>query len=268
MGQNRDRVLVMSVDEEEASWGRKSTRKTRSGGLKQETKEKFVKYRDDLVGMKTFNPSIWQKECLEKINAHDICFIDSHAGCGKSSIALYFACQQYLADVNKQIVFVRTPAEMGMDRIGFLPGAAKSDKDNKLGVHFESTKALLQDFIGKNKMDSDEDKRIHFMIPNFALGKTFTDTIYVLDEVQLLQPLILKLLLERIGEGTKCIVLGSSGQLYATEKGRNALRDAKDRFFDQEGKSKYKRIGSYTFPKEANQRHDVVRDVIEAYDED
>ncbi len=82
-----------------------------------------------------------------------------------------------------------------------------------------------------------------------------------------MEPLILKLLLERIGHNTTTIVLGASGQLYADNgHGRNALRDAKSRFFNEDGSSKYNNIGYYKFPLEACMRSDVVIDVIKAYD--
>lgn len=218
-------------------------------------------------GLKEFTLSRYQNECLEVIKSNKITFVDSYAGTGKSSVALYYACKEYLANVHKKIVFVRTPAEMGSDRIGFLPGAASMDE--KLGPHFESTKALIIDFIGKNKFEADLDKRIFFTIPNFALGHTRTDCIYIIDESQLLQPLILKLLLERIGHNTKTIVLGSSGQLYSGDKGgRNALRDAISRFFDKDGNPLYEDIARYSFPLDAVMRDDVVKDVIRAYDND
>lgn len=254
---SRERSIMVDVDGMEIAVPRKKTRADKFP--KQSTRSEV-----ECLGMKTFKPSVWQKECLDEIDAHEILFVDSFAGTGKSSIALYYACQQYLADVHKQIVFVRTPAEMGGDRIGFLPGAATMDE--KLGMHFESTKALIVDFIGKGKFEADLGKRIHFTIPNFALGHTRNDTIYILDEAQLLQPLILKLLLERIGHNTKTIVLGSSGQLYTTDKGRNALRDARARFFNEDGSKKFDNIGWYKFPIEAVMRADVVKDVIRAYD--
>ncbi|MNY19609.1 hypothetical protein D3C86_1530490 [compost metagenome] len=79
--------------------------------------------------------------------------------------------------------------------------------------------------------------------------------------------MILKLLLERIGHNTTCIVLGSSGQLYAENgHGRNALRDAMKRFFNEDMSPKYENIGYYKFPLEACMRNDVVIDVIRAYD--
>lgn len=256
----RERVIIMEVDGVDIPVPRKKTRADK-------TPKQSVRAVDEAIGMKTFHPSKWQKEALEVISNHKITFVDSSAGVGKTSVALFYACQQYLADVNKKIVFVRTPAEVGKDRIGFLPGAATTGMEDKLGPHFESTKALLVDFIGKGKMESDEGKRIFFTIPNFALGKTFSDTIYIIDESQLLEPLILKLLLERIGLGTQAIVLGSSGQMYADNgNGRNALRDAVTRFFDADKNKKYERIGYYKFPLEACMRDDVVIDVITAYD--
>lgn len=256
----RNRKFVVEIDGQEVEVPRKRSRADRHP-------KQGSRGADEAIGMKSFNPSKWQKECLEVIHENDITFVDSVAGCGKSSVALYYACQQYLADVNKKIVFVRSPAEAGKDRIGFLPGGATTNSDEKLGPHFESTKALLEDFIGKQRMDNDEGKRIFFTIPNFALGKTFTNSVYILDESQLYEPLIMKLLLERIGHDTKTIVLGSSGQLYAENSyGRGALRDALQRFFNEDGSKKYPTIGKYKFPLEAIQRHDVVRDVIVAYD--
>ncbi|QGH72503.1 MAG: PhoH-like protein [Myoviridae sp. ctThM1] len=257
---SREKAILTLIEGEEFFEPRKKTRA--------EKKPRQSNRAEEGYGVRAFEPTIWQQEALDVIEQHDITFIDSVAGTGKTTTALYYACKEYLADVHKQIVFVRTPAEVGPDRIGFLPGSAKTDSENKLGPHFESTKAIMQDFIGKNKMDADEGKRIFFSIPNFELGKTRENSIYVLDECQLLQPLILKLLLERIGHGTKTIVLGSSGQLYTTDRGRNGLRDAYARFFTPEMEKKYERIGFYKFPLDAIQRADVVRDVIEAYEND
>lgn len=216
-------------------------------------------------GLFEFEPTMWQRDFLRVIESNKITFSDSVAGVGKTTTALYYACKDYLLDVSRQIVFVRTPVELGGDHIGFLPGDATME--DKLGVHFESTKILIEGFIGKEKFRADLGKRIHFTIPNFALGATRTNCIYIIDEVQMLQPLILKLLLERIGENTKTICLGSSGQIYASSKGRNAMRDALSRFFYPDYGKKYEDIGFYKFPIESCQRDSVVMDVIRAYDD-
>lgn len=228
-------------------------------------KEKFVGTMPE--GIKDFDPSKYQSEFLSLVedeNNH-IIFTDSHAGTGKSTVALYYALRQLCIFPNKKLVYVRTPAEMGKDRIGFLPGEA--NLQDKLGPHFESAIKITTDLYGESKFKCDEGKKIIFTVPNYALGVTREDCIYIIDEAQLLEPLILKLLLERIGHNTKTIVLGSSSQLYADDRsGRNALRDAYGRFFHEDGTSKYEGIVKYTFPIDAVMRHDIVKTVIQAYE--
>lgn len=221
---------------------------------------------NECQGLFDFKPTEWQQEFLDTIEQHKITICDSVGGVGKTATALYYACREYLTDPTKKIVFVRTPVEAGPDKIGALPGEA--NLTDKLGFHFESTRILIEEFIGKAKFEADLNKRIEFTIPNFALGHTRTNCVYILDETQMMQPLILKLLLERIGEGTKTIVLGSSGQLYADAKGRNAMRDARKRFFKEDGGKKYKDIGFYKFPVEAVMRDSVVMDIIRAYEDE
>lgn len=237
------------------------------GGYMKRKKEKFVGNIPE--GLSSFNPSVFQREFLDIVeySGHDIIFTDSHAGTGKTTAALYYAFKQLCTNPHMKLVLVRTPAEMGKDRIGFLPGEA--NLQDKLGPHFESAMKISKEMYGTNKFECDLDKKIFFTVPNYALGVTREDCIYIIDEAQLLEPLILKLLLERIGKGTKTIVLGSSSQLYADDKtGRNALRDAYKRFFNEDGTQKYNNIVKYTFPIDAVMRHDVVKTVIEAYDKE
>lgn len=213
---------------------------------------------------KSFELDRWQKEMQNVVRANTITFVDSPAAVGKTFCALHYAVGEYLSNPYTEITFVRTPLDAGDDKIGALPGDATTGEGNKLHPHFASTKEILGDLLGKNRVECDEGKRIHFKIPNFVLGATI-DGIMIVDEAQVLSPLVLKLLLERLGRGGKCIVLGASGQIYETSKRRNALRDAMGRFFDDSGKPLYPNIGSYTFPLEAVKRDDVVKSVIDAY---
>ena len=49
-------------------------------------------------------------------------FVDSVAGTGKSTAALYEFVKEYIHDNSKQILVVRSPVEAGgLDKIGFLP---------------------------------------------------------------------------------------------------------------------------------------------------
>lgn len=236
-------------------------KKTRKNKASNEVVQK-AKFKND-NNLKDFRLTNYQRDCLNVVAENKITFIDSFAGVGKSTTALYYACKEYLNDPSKSIVIVRSPTEMGRDNIGYLPASFES----KIAVHMESTRIILESFLGKGKVENDLGKRIYFTIPNFALGHTRKNCIYIIEEAQVLEPLILKLLLERIGENTKTLVLGSSGQLYAKDKyGRNALADALQRFFDDKGNPLYPNIAKYKFPIDAIMRDDVVKDVIRAYD--
>lgn len=223
-------------------------------------KEKFL--HQQCSGVERFIPSQNQKVFVNKIRQNTITFCDSVAGTGKTSAAIWYFCQEYLADSTKKILVIRTPVEAGQDKIGALP----NDKNEKIAPHFTSVKHILCDFLGKGKFEADFDNRIFFDIPNFQLGNTWTDMLVIIDESQAIAPSILKLLLERIGKGTKVVVLGCSSQMYSGKKDRDALSDAIYRFFDEYGNPLYDDFALHKFTIDDVMRDDVVKSVIIAYE--
>ena len=112
-------------------------------------------------------------------------------------------------------------------------------------------------------------KKLKFLIPNYVLGSTLDNSLILIDEAQQLQPLILKLLLERIGKNSVCVVAGDRKQLYTTDKNRNGLSDAINRFFrsDKDGLliPRYENVEHMEFIVDDVQRSDIVKTVIKAY---
>ena len=214
--------------------------------------------------LKVFAPTASQKTLMNTIRANTLTFVDSPAGTGKSSTVLWHFVKEYLTDHNKQIIVVRTPVEFADDKIGFLP----NDLNSKTEVHFAAAKKILEDFLGKGKVESDFDERISFKIPNYMLGCTFTDSLVLIDEAQQMSPQILKLILERIGEGCKVVVAGDSNQLFESGGKRNGLADAIDRFFKVEDgfiSSKYENVGFHEFGVSEIMRSQIVKTVVAAY---
>jgi phosphate starvation-inducible PhoH-like protein len=214
--------------------------------------------------LKVFAPTASQKTLMNTIRANTLTFVDSPAGTGKSSTVLWHFVKEYLTDHNKQIIVVRTPVEFADDKIGFLP----NDLNSKTEVHFAAAKKILEDFLGKGKVDSDLEERISFKIPNYMLGCTFTDSLVLIDEAQQMSPQILKLILERIGEGCKVVVAGDSNQLFESGGKRNGLADAIDRFFKVEDgfiSSKYEDVGFHEFGVSEIMRSQIVKTVVAAY---
>lgn len=214
-------------------------------------------------GIGEFKLTGTQQELANKINENTLTFVDSPAGTGKTLTILHTFVKEYLKDSSKKIIIIRTPVEAGgLDKVGFLP----SELHLKLEPHFASTKNLLVQLLNKGKVDSDIDNRIFFKVPNFELGNTWDNSLVLIDEAQALQPMIMKLLLERVGVNTKVVVAGDSTQLYATEAAkRNGLKDALTRFLDKQQNPKYDDVAFHKFGVQDVQRSEIVKTVITAY---
>lgn len=205
-----------------------------------------------------------QKDFLDVIEANTITICEGLAGTGKTLTALSYAIKALKAKDVDSIIVVRTPVENNMDKIGFLPDTVEA----KLEPHFASARNIVEMLEGKAKASEWIGKSIHFKIPNFMLGCTFDNTIVIVDEAQELQPLILKMILERTGLNSKVIVIGDPSQLYSQDKTRRGLSDAIRRFFKDgpDGKeSLYDKVGYFKFGVDDVVRSDIVKTVIEAY---
>lgn len=237
----------------------------------QHSKNKHIRYQSggpqDKNGYRHFNLSPAQKACVDIIKANTITFVEGPAGSGKSAGVLYHYIQQYLADPTLRIFIIRTPVEASSDKVGFLP----NDLKDKLAPHFSSTKLLLEQLLTPEKVQADIDgpyKRIQFLIPNFAIGSTWDNALVFIDEGQQIQPMIMKLLLERIGVNSKVVVAGDPSQVYSGNKDRQGMKDAMNKFFltkDNVLVSKYPDIGYFKFSIEDCMRSDIVKTVLQAY---
>lgn len=183
-----------------------------------------------------FKPSEKQKEIFYKIDSPDIdiILVNAPSGCGKTTAAIAKALLDIKKGKFKHLRFVRTPFEAGDDQIGFLSG----NRDEKLEKHFEVMRGLFSDFMPIPKLKGDEKRGvIKFDIPNFLTGATLDDTILIIDEAQTLSPDTLKLCLERLGEGSKAIVLYDHQQRYAAKKRPDGALDLESRVLhkDEDG---------------------------------
>lgn len=218
----------------------------------------------DTLGIARFTLTENQKVFANKIIANDMVICSAPAGTGKSFTALHTFVNLYLQDPTKQIIVVRTPVESGADKVGFLPNSLSE----KIEPHFSSIKVLLEKLLSKGKVETDLDHRIHFKIPNYMLGSTFDNALYLLDETQELQPKILKLLLERVGENSKVVILGDPSQRYSEDKDRNGLNDVISKFFntkDGEITKKFPNVEYHSFEIEDVMRGEFCKTVLKAY---
>lgn len=220
--------------------------------------------RPDSYGFHDITLTEMQKVLANKIIQNDLVVCSAPSGTGKTLATLHTFVKMYLQNSTKQIIVVRTPVESGLDKVGFLP----NDLSSKLEPHFASAKMLLGKLLNKGKLETDMEHRIHFKIPNYMLGSTLDNTLLLIDECQEIPPLIMKLLLERVGENSKVVVLGDPSQRYTMDKGRNGLTDVVSKFFtvqDGEYKSRFREVDYHSFEIADVQRSDFCKTVLMAY---
>jgi predicted ribonuclease YlaK len=220
---------------------------------------------DTVARVNMFKPTQSQWEAIEVARNNTLSVVEGVPGSGKSSCILWDYCQEYLKDSTKKIVVVKSPTEAGqLDKIGYLPGTL----DEKMSAHFVANRRILEEFLGKGKVECDLNKRIHFLVPNYLLGMTLDNSLILVEEAQQLQPMMLKLILERVGINSRVSVVGDRAQLYTDAKEarlRNGLTDMVYRFFNEDGSAKFNNVGHYKFGVEDVMRSEIVKTVIKAY---
>lgn len=214
-----------------------------------------------------FKPTDKQFELIDSLINNHLTLCDSSSGTGKSTTVIYHALKELAAGHYRQIIFIKTPNESSDDAIGFLPNSA----EDKISVHMEATRSVFRDFMSKAKLELEEKKeRIVLTIPNFIQGRTLTNSFVIIDEAQSISPHILKLLLERCGEGSTYAVLGDKFQCYSFKKRDNGLKYLIERVteLDEEGKlvSKEPLIGYVEMTAKDNMRSELSRRVVEIFE--
>ena len=214
-----------------------------------------------------FKPTEKQLELIDSLTVNPLTLCDASSGVGKSTTVIYHALKELAAGRYRQIIFIKTPNESSDDAIGFLPNSA----DDKISVHMEATRSVFRDFMSKAKLELEEKRgKIVLTIPNFIQGRTLTNCFVIIDEAQSISPNILKLLLERCGEGSTYAVLGDKFQCYSFKKRDNGLKYLIERVteLDDEGVrvSKEPLIGYVEMTAKDNMRSELSRRVVEIFE--
>ena len=215
-----------------------------------------------------FEPTPIQEEIVESYLFNDLTVVKGSSGTGKTTTAIYMALQDLSNGLVDKIIFCKTPAELGDDKIGFTPG----DKKEKLEPHFNTMRGVFHSFMTKEKLVMEEAHgHIEMTIPNFMVGATLDDCIFVVDEGQLLSQGTMKLVLERAGKNCKVVLLGDSAQRYAKDKRNDGFGDFVNRVTKEDEEtgelvSKVGRIGYVEMKAADNMRSELSRTIVELYE--
>jgi len=193
---------------------------------------------------------------LNNIQKHDINFGIGPAGTGKTYLAVASAVDALNKEKVKRIVLVRPAVEAG-ERLGFLPG----DLAQKVDPYLRPLYDALYDLAGYDNVTKLFEKGILEVAPlAYMRGRTLNQSFIILDEAQNTTPEQMKMLLTRIGFGTKAVITGDITQIDLAKGQLSGLIEI------QKILTNIKGIEFTQFKSDDVVRHPLVQKIINAYE--
>ncbi|MGK7925463.1 MAG: PhoH family protein [Spirulina sp.] len=156
------------------------------------------------IRAKTFR----QRQYVKAIQTHDITFGIGPAGTGKTFLAAVLAVKALLNDECDRIILTRPALEAG-EKLGFLPG----DLQQKVNPFLRPLYDSLYEFIDPAKIpDLMERGKIEVAPLAYMRGRTLSHAFVIVDEAQNTTPAQLKMVLTRLGFGSRMVVTGDITQ--------------------------------------------------------
>lgn len=214
------------------------------------------KTKSDDSAAKVYNRQ--QQIYFDKILNHTLTFAVGPAGTGKTYVALMaavFLLRQH-SKMYRRLVLTRPIVEAGSERLGFLPG----DMDQKINPYLRSLHDVLWQLLRKNELERwTASQRVEFIPLAYMRGLTLKNCVVVLDEAQNTTPAQMKMLLTRLGEGSKFIINGDVEQSDVADTQKSGLVDAVARL------GKVSEIATHRFSTADVVRHPLIQKILKAY---
>ncbi len=145
----------------------------------------------------------------------DLVTLAGAAGTGKTYMALAAALHLVYEERRfERIIITRETVSMG-ENIGFLPGTEEEKMAPWMGAIHDNLESLLRTDNGWTSAVAKEmlAGRILLRSPSLMRGRTFNDTLLIIDEAQNLSPKQVRGLITRAGRNTKIVRLGNVNQI-------------------------------------------------------
>ena len=191
-----------------------------------------------------------QKSAKQAILHHPFNFIVGKAGSGKTLLACQIALDMFFKRMINKIIITR-PTVSTEDN-GFLPGSEKEKMEPWLVPIRSNMRKVYNKPTILDKMEKDESIEL-VSLAHFR-GRTFENSIIIVDEFQNLTKSQFKMALGRLGKGSTMIFTGDNQQIDLKDKNYSAIHDLPK---IDDSLYVYKRI------LQDNHRHEAIDEVFE-----
>ncbi len=198
-----------------------------------------------------------QKQYFQLLNSKDIVFAFGPAGTGKTFLAVAKAVASLQQGLVNKIILSRPAVEAG-EKLGFLPGDLKEKVDPFLRPIYDA----LYEMMPYDQVEKKIANNIIEIAPiAFMRGRTLENCYIILDEAQNTTKIQMKMFLTRLGKNSKMVVVGDNTQIDLISKNDSGLIDASKKL------KNINDIGFIELDKRDVVRHEIVRKIINAYEE-
>jgi phosphate starvation-inducible PhoH-like protein len=156
-------------------------------------------------------------------------------------------------------IVITRPAVSTDEQHGFLPGSLI----DKMAPWVIPIMDVFKEFYHPKQIEKMmEDEQIEIAPLAYMRGRTFKNCIVLGDEMQNATPSQMKMMLTRIGDGSKMIV---TGDITQHDRGftQNGLKDFIERF----AKAKSENITLIQFDGADVQRHPIIEEILDMYED-
>jgi phosphate starvation-inducible PhoH-like protein len=195
-----------------------------------------------------------QKEAKAKILENTLTLLAGKAGSGKTMLACQIALDRlFMKEIDKIII---TRPTVSKEDIGFLPGDLREKMDPWVQPIYQNMFALY-DKVKIEKLI--EEGKIEIVPVSFMRGRTFLDSVIIVDEAQNVTHEQMQMIVTRLGLRSKMIICGDDHQVDLKSK-----RDSGFRFLYTAAR-RVKNMVAITLMQ--NHRDPIVDNLIEVYEE-
>jgi phosphate starvation-inducible PhoH-like protein len=186
----------------------------------------------------------------------DLIFGVGPAGTGKTFLAVAAAVEAMKQERVDRIVVTRPAVEAG-ERLGYLPG----DLAEKVDPYLQPIWDAFRSQMSENDLKARRERRLIEVAPlAFMRGRTLTNAFVIVDEAQNATKLQMKMVLTRLGEGSRMVVTGDPSQIDLQRADQSGLAHAIAILDDLPG------VEVIRFAAQDVVRHRLVAHIVEAYD--